>query len=171
MQGKSLQLCLTLCDPVDNSPPGFSSIGFSMQEYWSRLAFPPPWDPPTQELNTCLFCHLYCQAGSLPQAPPGKPCPPSGNLSNPGIKTRSHVLQADSLLTEPPGKSNNTGVGSLSLLHRIFPTQESNQGLLHCRWILYQLSYQGSSTNESFHFNLNTSPMGKKFRVFTLVGN
>ena len=35
-------------------------------------------------------------------------------------------------------------VGSLSFLQRIFPTQESNQGLLHCRWILYQLSYQGS---------------------------
>ena len=35
-------------------------------------------------------------------------------------------------------------MGSLSLLHGIFPTQESNQGLLHCRWILYQLSYQGS---------------------------
>ena len=33
---------------------------------------------------------------------------------------------------------------SLSLFQRIFPTQESNQGLLHCRWILYQLSYQGS---------------------------
>ena len=29
---------------------------------------------------------------------------------------------------------------SLSLLQWIFPTQESNQGLLHCRWILYQLS-------------------------------
>ena len=41
-----------------------------------------------------------------------------------------------------PGQ--NTGVGSLSLLQGIFPTQESNQGLLHCRWILYQLSYQGS---------------------------
>ena len=38
----------------------------------------------------------------------------------------------------------NTGVGSLSLLQGIFPTQESNQGLLHCRQILYQLSYQGS---------------------------
>ena len=38
----------------------------------------------------------------------------------------------------------NTGVGSLSHLQRIFPTQESNQGLLHCQWILYQLSYQGS---------------------------
>ena len=39
----------------------------------------------------------------------------------------------------------NTGVGSLSLLQGIFPTQESNQGLLHCRWILY-LSYQGSQS-------------------------
>ena len=33
---------------------------------------------------------------------------------------------------------------SLSLLQQIFPTQESNQGLLHCRRILYQLIYQGS---------------------------
>ena len=41
-----------------------------------------------------------------------------------------------------PGR--NTGVGSLSLLQGIFLTQESNQGLLHCRQILSQLSYQGS---------------------------
>ena len=38
----------------------------------------------------------------------------------------------------------NTRVGSLSLLQGIFLTQESNRGLLHCRQILYQLSYQGS---------------------------
>ena len=38
----------------------------------------------------------------------------------------------------------NTGVGSLSLLQGILPTQELNRGLLHCRRILYQLSYQGS---------------------------
>ena len=38
----------------------------------------------------------------------------------------------------------NTGVGSLSLLQHIFPTLESNWGFLHCTWILYQLSYQGS---------------------------
>jgi hypothetical protein len=37
-----------------------------------------------------------------------------------------------------------TGMGSLSLLQWIFPTQESNWGLLHCRRILYHLSYQGS---------------------------
>ena len=36
----------------------------------------------------------------------------------------------------------NIGMGSCSLLQQIFPTQESNQGLLHCRRILYQLSYQ-----------------------------
>ena len=41
-----------------------------------------------------------------------------------------------------PGQ--NTGVGSLSLLQGIFPTQGSNPGLAHCWWILYQLNYQGS---------------------------
>ena len=38
----------------------------------------------------------------------------------------------------------NAGVGSLSLLQGILWTQEPNQGLLHCRQILYQLSYQRS---------------------------
>ena len=42
----------------------------------------------------------------------------------------------------PPGQ--NTAMGSLSLLQRIFPTQRSNPGLMHCSWILYQLSHQGS---------------------------
>ena len=45
---------------------------------------------------------------------------------------------------EPQGKPKNTRVGSLSLLQRIFLTQESNEGLLHCRSILYQLSDKGS---------------------------
>ena len=40
--------------------------------------------------------------------------------------------------------SQNTGVGSLSLLQGIFPTQGSNPGLPHCRQILHQLSHQGS---------------------------
>jgi len=39
-------------------------------------------------------------------------------------------------------------MGSLSLLQGIFPRQELNRGLLHCRWILYQLSYQGSILNK-----------------------
>ena len=35
-------------------------------------------------------------------------------------------------------------MGSLSLLQGIFPTQGSNPGLPHCRWILYQLCHNGS---------------------------
>ena len=38
----------------------------------------------------------------------------------------------------------NSGVGSLSLLQGIVPTQGLNLGLPHCRWILYHLSHQGS---------------------------
>ena len=41
---KSLQLCPTLCDPIDGSPPGFPSLGFSRQEHWSGLPFPSPGD-------------------------------------------------------------------------------------------------------------------------------
>ena len=74
----------------------------------------------------------------------GLPCPPPGDLPNPGIEPRSPTLQVDSLPAEPPGKPKNTGVGSLSLLPGIFPTQESNQGLVHCRQILYQLRHQGN---------------------------
>ena len=66
------QLCLTLCDPMDYSLPGFSVHGeFSRQESSSGL-----------------------------------PCPPPGDLTNPGIKPRSPALQTDSLSSEPPGKPN-----------------------------------------------------------------
>ena len=67
----------------------------------------------------------------------GLPFPSPGDLPNPGIEPRSSALQADSLLAEPQGKSKNTGVSSLSLLLQIFLIQESNQGLLDCRQIIY----------------------------------
>ena len=38
----SLQSCPTLCDPIDSSPPGLPSLGFSRQEHWSGLPFPSP---------------------------------------------------------------------------------------------------------------------------------
>ena len=44
------------------------------------------------------------------------PCPPPGDLPNPGTEPRSSSLQADSLPSEWPRKPKNTGVGSLSLL-------------------------------------------------------
>ena len=64
-------------------------------------------------------------------------------------KSESHSVVSNSLgphgLYSPsnsPGQ--NTGVGSLSLLQGNFPAQGSNPGLLHCRWILYQLSHKKS---------------------------
>ena len=39
---KSLQSCLTLLDPIDGSPPGSLSLGFSRKEQWSGLPFPSP---------------------------------------------------------------------------------------------------------------------------------
>ena len=39
---KSLQSCPTLCDPIDSSPPGSLSLGFSRQECWSGFPFPSP---------------------------------------------------------------------------------------------------------------------------------
>ena len=78
----------------------------------------------------------------------GLPCPPPGDLPNPGIEPRSPALWAASFPAEPPGKPKNTGVGSLSLLQGIFLTQGLNPGLLHCRRILYHLSYPGSPASD-----------------------
>ena len=74
---------------------------------------------------------------SRPEYWSGWPFLSPGDLPNLAIKPRSPTLQVDSLPVEPQGKPKNTGVDNLSLLQRMFPTQESNQGLLHCRWILY----------------------------------
>ena len=79
--------------------------------------------------------------------------PFSRGSSQPRDQTRSPAMQVDSLPAEPQGKSKNTEVGSLSLLQRIFLTQEWNRGLLHCRQILYQLSYQGSPEKEKITTN------------------
>ena len=65
------------------------------------------------------------------------------------LESESHSVLSDSLQPHglySPGTSpgQNNGVGSLSLLQGIFPTQGSNPGLPYCRWILYQLSHKGS---------------------------
>ena len=65
------QARLTLCDPVDCSPPGSSYLwGFSRQEYWSGLPCPPQGDPPNPGL---IPRSPALQADSFPSEPPGKP--------------------------------------------------------------------------------------------------
>ena len=112
------------------------------------------WSGPTP-------CHPmdYCPPGSFVHGQEywsGLPCPPSGDLPDQGIKPRAPSLQVDSLPTEPPGKPKITGVGSHSRRKGFFPTQESNWGPLHCRWILYQLRYQGSPRKD-YHPAKNTA--------------
>ena len=56
----------------------------------------------------------------------------------------SNSLQPHGLCSPWNSPGQNTGVGSLSLLQGIFPTQGLNSGIPHCRWILCQLSHKGS---------------------------
>ena len=109
-------------------------LGLGWAWKWKSLSrvrlFATPWTIQSMEL-------------SRPEYWSGYLFPSSGDLLNPGIEPRSPALQVDSLPAEPQGKPKNTGVDSLSLLHWMFPTQESNLGLLHCRRILYQLSSHG----------------------------
>ena len=48
------QLCLSICDPMDCSPPG-SSMGFSRQEYWNELLSPFPRDRPNPGIKPVSF--------------------------------------------------------------------------------------------------------------------
>ena len=80
---------------------------------------------------------------SRPEYWSGEPFQSPGDISKPEMEPRSLALQEDSLPAQSPGKPKNTGVGSLSLLQHIFPTQGSNPGLPHCRQIFYQLSHKG----------------------------
>ena len=68
--------------------------------------------------------------------------PFSRGSSQPRNWTRVSCIAGRFFTSWATGKPKNTGGGHLSLLQEIFLTQESNQGLPHCRRILYQLSHQ-----------------------------
>ena len=68
--GLAAQSCLSLCDPMDYSPPEDRGQGFFRQEYWSGLPYPSPGDRPNPGIEPRS---LALQADSLPSEPPGKP--------------------------------------------------------------------------------------------------
>ena len=71
MHAKSLQSCLTLCNPWTIAHQAPLSMGFSRQEYWSGLPRPPPGDLPNPDIEPeSLTCPAL--AGSLPLAPSGR---------------------------------------------------------------------------------------------------
>ena len=110
-----------------------------------------PWNSPGQntELGSLSFLQgIFPTQGSNPGLPHCRQI--LYQLSHKGSpKILSHSVMSDSLqshgLYSPwnsPGQ--NTRVGSHSLLQGIFSTQGLNPGILHCRWILYQLNHQES---------------------------
>ena len=85
----------------------------------------------------------------------------------------SDSLQPHGLYSLWNSSGQNTGVGSLSLLQGIFPTQGSNSGLPHCRWILYQLSHKGSPRIlkwVAYPFSSGSSQPGNWTRVSCIAG-
>ena len=93
-------------------------------------------------------------------------------------KSESHSVMSDSLKPYQLYSSwnfscQNTGVGSLSLLQGILPTQGLNPGLLHCRQNLYQLSHQGSPRRLEwvvYPFSSGSSWPRNQTRVSCIVG-
>ena len=127
------QLCPTLCNHLDCSPPG-SSVNLILQARildWIAMPSSRGSSQPREWTQvSCITGGFFTiwATREAQESQSGKP------MSSP----------EDSLPSELSEKPKNTEVGSLSLLQGIFLTQESNRGLLHCRQILYQLSNQGS---------------------------
>ena len=100
------------------------------------------------------FLHTIFHSNSLPIK--------KIRLSGVECENESHSVVSDSCnpmdyYSPRNSLGQNTGVGSLSLPQGIFPTQGSNPGLPHCRWILYQLSHKGSP-GMGYLYLLHTSP-------------
>ena len=67
----SLQSCLTLCDPMDCSPPGSSVHGILQARILAWVAMPSSGDLPDPGIESVSLCLLCWQVASLPLASPG----------------------------------------------------------------------------------------------------
>ena len=149
-----------------------SVVSDSLWPHESQHARPPcPLPTPRVYPNSCpssRWCHPAISSSvvpfsSCPQSLPASGSSPMSQLfpwggQSTGVSAAASVLPMNSqdwsplgwcpTLRHPMDYGNSPGqdtrMGSLSLLQGIFPTQGSNAGLPHCRWILYQLSHKGS---------------------------
>ena len=67
-----VQSSLTLCNPMDYSPPGSFAMGFPRHEYWSGLPFPTPEDLPHPGIEPPSFVSPALAGGFFTTGPPGK---------------------------------------------------------------------------------------------------
>ena len=96
---------LTLCDPMDCSPPA-SSVHGILQARRCRLPCPSPGDLPDPGIKPASHCFLHWQAGSLPPAPPGKLWRSGdGQRAVKALVTQSCPTLCDPMNSSSPGSS------------------------------------------------------------------
>ena len=138
--------CLTLCDPLDCDPPCSSVHGDSPGKNTGMSChgllqgiFPTQGPSPGLPHRRRILHHLSHQGSPSTTAASSKlVCVTWLVLSN---SLRPRGLQLIRLLCPWNSPRKNTGVGCHFFLQGICPTQGSNLALLHCRQILYHLSY------------------------------
>ena len=113
---KSLQLCLTLCDPIDSSLPDSPVPGILQARtlQWVAIYFFNAWKWKVK-VKSLSHVRLFATPWTVAcQAPlsvgfsrqeywSGLPFPSPGDLPDPGIEPGSPTLEADALTSEPPG--------------------------------------------------------------------
>ena len=103
---KSLQSCLTLCDPVHCSPPGSSVLGILQERVVEWVAMPSSRGSSQPRAQTRISCLQRWQVGSFPLVPPGKPrtiyinTPTKDVVINPSVLLRNHSCSRSKLPCE-----------------------------------------------------------------------
>ena len=138
---KVTQLCTSLCNPMDYTVHGIlqARILDGVAIPFSRGCSQPRDKTQVSHIAGRFLTSWVTRKGQEYWS--GLPCPPSGAPPNPGIEPRFPSLQVIIIWAAWEAEEHWS---SLSLLQGNFLTQESNWGLMHYRWILYQLSYQES---------------------------
>ena len=99
-------------------------------------------------------CGLYSPEFSRPEYWKWVAFPLSRGSSRPRDQTQVSCIAGRFITSWATREAQERWSVCLSFLQQMFPIQESNWGLLHCRWILYQLSYQGSPNNILINLNV-----------------
>ena len=121
-------MCLTLCDPMNCSPPGSSVHGDSPGKTMESLPCPSSGDLPSQGSSSPLLCLLHWQVCSLPLVPSEKPLFTSAAAAKslqscPTLRSRRRQPTRLPRPWDSPGK--NTGVGCHFLLQCVKVKSES----------------------------------------------
>ena len=157
---------LTLCDPMDCSPPGSYVLEFSRQEYWSGLPLPPPGDRLSPE-SKCISPASSALAGRFfTTAPHGKP------IHSTDTFWFSSICQVPfwALETEKWMRLVPLGwIGPYAItINRQIPRCEMYKNLLItflCLWLFADKCFPKLCYRYAHHINIKVFPISKKYHL------